>query len=711
MSERVLRGAAGAAEPGAEGAAAHRRRLLGAARRAGDRAAAARDVRRPGRRARRALGRARAVGQRARRRRRWRRPGTRRGSSGSAACWPPRRAARASTSLLAPTVNLHRTPYGGRHFECFSEDPLLTGRIGAAYVRGLQAEGVAATVKHFVANDSETERFTLDARVDERALRELYLAPFEAIVRDAGAVGGDGRLQRASTAPTMTESPLLQRRSCTDEWGWDGLVMSDWTAARTHRGAPATPRSTSPCPARTARGATRSSTPCATGASSEAAIDDKVLRLLRLAARVGALDGVDAAAPPPRPWTTTRWRPSCARPPRPASCSPATTALLPLRRRPRGSPCSARTRRSRARSAAAARRSSRPTRSRRSRACARRCRRSRSRTRPACAPTRGSPRPRRSCCRRRRGALPRRRRRRVLGAEHRDGAALHVARLAARPATARDRAARRRCAPPRPGEHVVGVSGVGPLPALARRRRGCSTSALELPPGRRPRRGASCAPPQHGVPVHARSGEHASVVLRYELEPDALMAAVQLNVEPPFGDEDAELERAVALAPRGRRRGRRGRHHRGGRVRGLRPRRRSRCPAARTSWSRRVARGQPAHRRGRQRGRARAAARGPTRSPRSCSPGSPARSSATRSPTSSLGAVEPGGRLPTTWPATEEGLPVDPAAGRRPRLRRGPRRRLPRLRARRPRAAVPVRPRPRLHELGVPGASSRPTRT
>src|SRR5215203_6524974 len=86
--------------------------------------------------------------------------------------------------LLAPTVNLHRTPYGGRHFECLSEDPLLTARIGAAYVRGVQAGGVAATVKHFVANDSETERHTLDARVGERALRELYLAPFEAILAE-----------------------------------------------------------------------------------------------------------------------------------------------------------------------------------------------------------------------------------------------------------------------------------------------------------------------------------------------------------------------------------------------------------------------------------------------------------------------------------------------------------------------------------------------
>ena len=111
--------------------------------------------------------------------------------------------------LLAPTVNLHRTPYGGRHFECFSEDPLLTARIGAAYVRGLQAEGVGATVKHFVANDSETERFTLDARVDERTLRELYLAPFEAIVADARPWAVMAAYNGVN-GHTMTESPLLR---------------------------------------------------------------------------------------------------------------------------------------------------------------------------------------------------------------------------------------------------------------------------------------------------------------------------------------------------------------------------------------------------------------------------------------------------------------------------------------------------------------------
>src|SRR3954469_18588564 len=132
--------------------------------------------------------------------------------------------------LLAPTVNLHRSPFGGGVFEGFLDDTWLTGVIVAAYVRGLQAEGVAGTVKHFVANDSETERFTLDARVGERALRELYLAPFEAIAAD-----GPWAVMAAYNAVNgalMTESPLL-RDVLKDEWGWDGLVISDWGAART----------------------------------------------------------------------------------------------------------------------------------------------------------------------------------------------------------------------------------------------------------------------------------------------------------------------------------------------------------------------------------------------------------------------------------------------------------------------------------------------
>ena len=201
--------------------------------------------------------------------------------------------------LLAPTVNLHRTPFGGRHFECFSEDPLLTARIGVAYVRGLQDAGVGATVKHFIANDSETERMTVDVRVDERTLRELYLAPFEAIVREAGAWAVMAAYNGVNGS-TMTENPLL-RGILHDEWGYDGLVVSDWTAGRsTVPAARAALDLAMPGPARrfgpwgdALVEAVRA------GQVDEALIDDKVLRILRLAARVGGLDGVPAPASPP----------------------------------------------------------------------------------------------------------------------------------------------------------------------------------------------------------------------------------------------------------------------------------------------------------------------------------------------------------------------------------------------------------------------------
>ncbi len=91
--------------------------------------------------------------------------------------------------VLGPTVNLHRTPVDGRTFECYSGDPELTGALGAAYVRGVQSNDVAVTVKHFVANDTEIERMSVDVRMDERTLRELYLRPFERTVKEAGAWG------------------------------------------------------------------------------------------------------------------------------------------------------------------------------------------------------------------------------------------------------------------------------------------------------------------------------------------------------------------------------------------------------------------------------------------------------------------------------------------------------------------------------------------
>jgi len=201
--------------------------------------------------------------------------------------------------LLAPTVNLHRSPYGGRHFECFSEDPLLTARIGVAYVRGVQAGGVAACVKHFVANDSETERFSVDVRVAARALRERYLAPFEPIVGAAG-VWAVMAAYNSINGTTATEHPMLQE-ILKDEWGFDGLVMSDWYAARSTEAA-ANGGLDLVMPGPSGPWAERLVAAVRGGRVPEAVVDDKVLRLLRLAARVGALEGVDPPVAPAEPW-------------------------------------------------------------------------------------------------------------------------------------------------------------------------------------------------------------------------------------------------------------------------------------------------------------------------------------------------------------------------------------------------------------------------
>ena len=129
--------------------------------------------------------------------------------------------------VLAPTVNLHRTPIGGRNFECFSEDPILTAEIAVAYVAGLQGERVAACIKHFVGNDTEFERMTISSEIDERTLRELYLVPFEAAVRRADVrvvMSGYNRLNGTFCG----EHHWLLTELLRDEWGFDGVVVSDW---------------------------------------------------------------------------------------------------------------------------------------------------------------------------------------------------------------------------------------------------------------------------------------------------------------------------------------------------------------------------------------------------------------------------------------------------------------------------------------------------
>ncbi|MER7787020.1 glycoside hydrolase family 3 C-terminal domain-containing protein [Streptomyces sp. NPDC097640] len=197
--------------------------------------------------------------------------------------------------VLGPTINLHRSPLGGRHFECFSEDPLLSGALAAHYVRGLQRHGVAAVPKHFVANDSETDRYTVDIRVDERTLRELYLAPFETAVAEAGAWAVMSAYNAVNGA-TMSENDLL-RHPLSTEWGFDGAVVSDWTAVRSTE-ASASARQDLAMPGPDGPWGDRLVAAVREGRVPEAAIDEKVRRLLRLAARVGALRGAGPAGYP-----------------------------------------------------------------------------------------------------------------------------------------------------------------------------------------------------------------------------------------------------------------------------------------------------------------------------------------------------------------------------------------------------------------------------
>jgi len=136
--------------------------------------------------------------------------------------------ARGAHVLLAPTVCMHRSPLGGRNFESYSEDPFLTGKLAASYIRGLQSKKVAATIKHFVGNEQETERQAYDAVIAERPLREIYLKPFEIAVREASpwALMSSYNVINGVHAD---EYEHTLKEILRGEWGWNGAIISDWT--------------------------------------------------------------------------------------------------------------------------------------------------------------------------------------------------------------------------------------------------------------------------------------------------------------------------------------------------------------------------------------------------------------------------------------------------------------------------------------------------
>jgi beta-glucosidase len=190
--------------------------------------------------------------------------------------------------LLAPTVNLHRSPLGGRNFECYSEDPLLSGMTAAGFVRGVQSQGVVTTVKHFAGNDAEFERQTINSVIDARTLRELTLVPFELAVREGGALGIMTAYNRLN-GPHCSEHHQLITEILRGEWGYEGFVLTDWlSAGSTIASSAAGLDLEMPGPGQFYGKLLGDAV--AAGAVPEAELDEHVTHLLAVFDRVGALD-------------------------------------------------------------------------------------------------------------------------------------------------------------------------------------------------------------------------------------------------------------------------------------------------------------------------------------------------------------------------------------------------------------------------------------
>jgi beta-glucosidase len=191
--------------------------------------------------------------------------------------------------LLAPTVNIHRAPLGGRNFESFSEDPYLTSRLAVAYINGVQSQGVGATVKHYIANEEEFERYSISSEVDERTLREIYLPPFKAAVLEANTWALMASYNLLNGVAT-SEHPYLLRDILRVEWGWDGLVVSDWFLSVKSTAASVSAGCDLEMPGPTQWRGEKLEQAVQAGEVAEAAVDESVRRLLLLLARTGTLD-------------------------------------------------------------------------------------------------------------------------------------------------------------------------------------------------------------------------------------------------------------------------------------------------------------------------------------------------------------------------------------------------------------------------------------
>lgn len=227
-------------------------------------------------------------------------PSTVFGGIGLAATWDPELAqrigavigedarARGVHFMLGPGVNIYRAPMCGRNFEYFGEDPFLSARTAVAYIKGMQSQGVSATVKHFMGNNQEYDRHNIDSIIDERTMREIYLPVFEAAVKEAH-VGAIMDSYNLTNGVHMTQNGYLNGDVVKKDWGFAGVLMSDWTSvydgvAAANGGLDLEMPSGKFMNRATLLPAIRA------GKVSEATIDDKVRRILRTAIQFGWLD-------------------------------------------------------------------------------------------------------------------------------------------------------------------------------------------------------------------------------------------------------------------------------------------------------------------------------------------------------------------------------------------------------------------------------------
>ncbi|MHB1050281.1 MAG: glycoside hydrolase family 3 C-terminal domain-containing protein [Bacteroidota bacterium] len=196
--------------------------------------------------------------------------------------------AKGRNTILGPCVNINRVPHGGRNFESYGEDPFLASRIAVSYIHGVQNEGVVATTKHFAVNNQETDRMTVNAKVDKRTLYEIYFPAFKAAVQEAKTDAIMCAYNKLN-GPYCSENEMLLNDVLKKEWGFDGLVMSDWGAVHSAEGVVQHGLDLE-MPGGDFLTKEKLLPLIAAGKVKESVIDDKIKRLLRVMFRKGYFD-------------------------------------------------------------------------------------------------------------------------------------------------------------------------------------------------------------------------------------------------------------------------------------------------------------------------------------------------------------------------------------------------------------------------------------